>query len=88
MTLRMQWHGSRRSFSERDPRHGIEVVNMNLPKKTAASKSKGKKRRRDEDIPSEEAANDTLTAEYKNLANHIKCESCKGYCHVMGNGNH
>jgi hypothetical protein len=29
-----------------------------------------------------------LTKEYKRLANHIKCEACKGHCYVMRNGAH
>jgi hypothetical protein len=31
---------------------------------------------------------DTLTKEYKALANHLQCEACKGHCHVMRNGAH
>ena len=29
-----------------------------------------------------------VTSEYKKLAAHLKCESCKGHCHIMRGGQH
>lgn len=62
-----------------------------LPKNPPTARSattKSKKRRREDDIPPLPAETDTLTKEYKRLANHIKCEACKGHCYVMQNGAH
>lgn len=49
-----------------------------------------KKCTQEDDIPKPEgiSTEGSLTDEYKMLATHLKCESCKKHCYVMCNGEH
>ena len=54
------------------------------------ARTKSKKRAREEDIPTpgEPSHDGVITDEFKKLKTHLKCESCKGHCHVMSTGQH
>lgn len=58
--------------------------------KPVVARTKAKKRTHEDDIPtpSDPSLDGVITDEFKKLKAHLKCESCKGHCHVMSSGQH
>lgn len=67
-----------------------KTILQNASKPCTAPCAKSKKRSREDDVPTpaDPSLDNCLTDEYKKLAAHLKCESCKGYCYVMRSGQH